>query len=149
MNENQFKLIKALGEYNTAQLLLRNTNAKKLGINAVDMECLNLLNLKGISTPTEIARHTGLTTGSTTAMLDRLEKAKLIVRKPNPKDRRGVLIEVSDNLGDMLRKSMAELRKTQNKLIENYSDNELELIAWFLESTAANVKRYEQTNQSR
>lgn len=142
MNENQFKLIKALGEYNTAQILLRNANAKKLGINAVDMECLNLLSLKGTSTPTEIARYTGLTTGSTTAMLDRLEKAKLISRKPNPNDRRGVLIEVSDSLGNTLRESMAELRKVQNKLIENYSDNELELIAWFLESTAGNVKSY-------
>jgi DNA-binding MarR family transcriptional regulator len=143
MNEHQLKLIKALGEYNTAQILLRNANAKKLGINAVDMECLNLLSLKGgISTPTEIARHTGLTTGSTTAMLDRLEKARLISRKPNPKDRRGVLIEVSDSLGDTLRESMTELRKVQNKLIDNYSDNELELIAWFLESTAGNVKEY-------
>lgn len=142
MNENQLKLIKALGAYNTAQILLRNISAKKLGINTVDMECLNLLSLKGISTPTEIARHTGLTTGSTTAMLDRLEKAKLISRKPNPNDRRGVLIEVSDSLGDTLRESMTELRKVQNKLIENYSDEELELIAWFLESTARNVKEY-------
>lgn len=142
MNEKQLNLIKAMGEYNSAVALLRNATARNLGINTVDMECLNFLTLKGGSTPTEVARHTGLTTGSTTAMLDRLEKAGYLVRMPNPADRRGVLLKVSDSLRSTLLESMTDLRNVQNKLIENYSDKELELIANYLFRTAGNVKDF-------
>lgn len=128
-------------------VLLRNATSRKLGLNVADMECLDLLFLKGISTPTELARHTGLTTGSTTAMLDRLEKAKLIKRKPNPKDRRGVLIEVNQNLAEILRPMLAGIRKRQDELIASYTDKELETIADFLTRFAGNVKEYTKINK--
>ena len=57
-----------------SSVLFRNVIARKLGLNITDGECLSLLSIKGVSTPTELARYTGLTTGSTTAMLDRLEQ---------------------------------------------------------------------------
>ena len=144
-NTPKQQLITALGEHNISAALLRNTTSRKLGLNIADMECLNLLVLKGISTPTELARYTGLTTGSTTTMLDRLEKAGLISRQPNPNDRRGTLIKVNEHLADILRPTFAEVRKVQEKLIASYSDDELALIADFLTRFARNVKEYTQT----
>ena len=91
----QRRVIIAARDYGISTVLFRNATGRKLGLNIADTECFSLLQLKGISTPTELARYTGLTTGSATAMLDRLEKAELITRKPNPKDRRGVLIEIN------------------------------------------------------
>ncbi|MEW1841983.1 MarR family transcriptional regulator [Nonomuraea angiospora] len=40
----------------------------------------------------EIARLTGLTPGSATRLVDRLEKAGLVVRHPDPADRRRTLV---------------------------------------------------------
>lgn len=142
MNDAQKQLITALGEYNLAATLFRNATSHMLGLNTTDMECLSLLGVKGIATPTELAHYTGLTTGSTTAMLDRLEKAKLITRKPNPNDRRGTLIEVSKNLQKTLRPTYADIQKVQNKLISSYSDAELAIIAGFLAQFAENVKTH-------
>src|ERR687898_2648202 len=82
-------------EQGISSVLFRNAIGRKLGLNITESECLSLLSIKGISTPTELSRYTGLTSGATTAMLDRLEKAKFIRRRPNPKDRRGVLIEIN------------------------------------------------------
>ena len=82
----------AVRDYGVNLTQFRNAMSEWAGLNVTDMECLRLLFHKGIATPSELARHTGLTSGATTAMLDRLEKAGLIERRPNPNDRRGTLI---------------------------------------------------------
>lgn len=125
-----------------SSVLFRNAIARKLGLNITDSECLSLLSIKGVSTPTELARYTGLTTGSTTAMLDRLEKAQLIKRKPNPKDRRGVLIEISKKWTETAGPLVAGLQLAHAELIASYSDEELETIADFLRRFTYNVTQH-------
>jgi DNA-binding MarR family transcriptional regulator len=88
----QFKVIRSIQNFGISSVLFRNTIGRKLGLNITDIGCINYLFIKGESTPSELAQYTGLTTGSTTAMLDRLEKVNLVSRKPNLKDRRGVLV---------------------------------------------------------
>ena len=91
-NKTQLELkrrtLNAVREYGVQLTLFRNAMNEWAGLNATDMECLRLLFLKGFSTPSELAKQTGLTSGAATAMLDRLEKAGLIERRPNPTDRR-------------------------------------------------------------
>jgi DNA-binding MarR family transcriptional regulator len=93
------------------------------------MECLRLLFLKGVSTPSELARHTGLTSGATTAMLDRLEKAGLIERQPNPDDRRGTLIVPAKSSAEKTAAWFESARKAQDELVSSYSESELEIIS--------------------
>jgi DNA-binding MarR family transcriptional regulator len=99
------------------------------GINATDMECLRLLFLKDVATPSELARHTGLTSGATTAMLDRLEQAGLIERRPNPEDRRGTLITPAKSSDERVASWFESARKAQDELISSYSESELEIIS--------------------
>jgi len=47
-------------------------------------------------TPTELARHRMMTSGGMTAAIDRLERKRLLRRSPNPADRRGSLIGLTD-----------------------------------------------------
>ncbi len=122
----------AARENGISSVLFRNAMGRKLGLNVTDSECLSLLTIKGISTPTELARFTGLTSGSTTAMLDRLEKAKFIKRKPNPNDRRGVLIEINELWGQTAGPLVAGVQKAHHELIASYSAQELATINDFL-----------------
>src|SRR6185312_194532 len=89
------QVLLAAREYGVSTTLFRNAVGARLGVNVTDMECLALLFFKGIATPTELSKHTSLSSGATTAMLDRLERAGMILRRPNPDDRRGSLIEVN------------------------------------------------------
>src|ERR1700691_4076804 len=73
-------------------ILFNQKVADDLGLNATDLQCLNLLELQDASTPGDLARCCGLTTGGVTVVLDRLEKAGYIRRAANPRDRRSVLI---------------------------------------------------------
>jgi DNA-binding MarR family transcriptional regulator len=121
-------------------VLFRNAVARKLGLNITESECLSLLTVKGVSSPTEVARYTGLTSGSTTTMLDRLERANFITRTPNPNDRRGVRVDVSDQYRKTAEPFVAGIQKAQSELIAEYSDKELKVIADFLTRFADNVK---------
>jgi DNA-binding MarR family transcriptional regulator len=125
-----------------SSVLFRNAIARRLNLNAADAACLGLLAIKGISTPSELARYTGLTTGSTTAMLDRLEKARFIRRKPNPKDRRGVLIQINERYTKQVGPLVSGIQKAQTELIASYSDRELETIADFLTRFTKNVNEH-------
>jgi len=118
----------AVRDYGVHLTLFRNAMSEWAGLNVTDMECLRLLFIKGISTPSELARHTGLTSGATTAMLDRLENAGLIERRPNPNDRRGTLIVPVKSGAEKVASWFESARQAQDELISSYSESELEII---------------------
>lgn len=123
------RALAAVRDYGVHLALFRDAMDESKGVNASDMECLRLLFLKGIATPSELARHTGLTSGATTAMLDRLEKTGLIERRPNPDDRRGTLIVPTESGGEKIASWFESARKAQAELISSYSEKELEIIS--------------------
>lgn len=126
-------------------VLFRNATGRKLGVNVTDNECLSYLTIKGVATPSELARYTGLTSGSTTAMLDRLEKIGYITRKSNPNDRRGVLIEIDKKWMQAAGPLVAGIQQAHKQLFARYSDDELIVIADFLHHFAENVREHTET----
>src|SRR6516164_7453670 len=82
-------------EFSIGTVLFHQAVGQILGINVTDMKCLDIITLNGSASPTELAEHTGLSTGATTAMIDRLENARLVVRCPHPTDRRGTIVVLS------------------------------------------------------
>ena len=123
------RALTAVRDYGVNLTLLRNAMGDWLGLNVTDMECLRLLFLKGTATPSELARHTGLTSGAATAMLDRLEKAGLIARRPNPQDRRGTLVSPVKSAAEKVASGFESARRAQDELISSYSEKELEIIS--------------------
>jgi MarR family transcriptional regulator, organic hydroperoxide resistance regulator len=123
------RALMAVRDYGVNLTQFRNAMSEWAGLNGTDMECLRLLFQKGIATPSELARHTGLTSGATTAMLDRLEKAGLIERRPNPNDRRGTLIAPEKSSAEKMASWFESARNAQDKLISSYSESDLEIIA--------------------
>jgi DNA-binding MarR family transcriptional regulator len=70
-----------------------------LGLNEGDYGVLSPLRRAGAPyelTPTELARHRMMTSGGMTAAIDRLERKGLVERVPNPTDRRGSLVRLTD-----------------------------------------------------
>jgi DNA-binding MarR family transcriptional regulator len=126
----------AAREYGIQMTLYRNIIFEKLGVNGTDMECLGYLLSKRISTPTELSKYTGLSSGATTAMLDRLEKGEFIERQPNPEDRRGTLIVLVKSGADRVARWYAPVGKAQEQLISKYSEDDLQLISGFFENYA-------------
>jgi len=112
----------AARDYGIQMTLYRNIIFEKLGVNVTDMECLGFLFSKRIASPTELSKYTGLTSGATTAMLDRLEKGGFIERRPNPEDRRGTLIVLAKSGAEKVAAWYAPVGKAQEQLISDYSE---------------------------
>ncbi|MEQ0564758.1 MarR family transcriptional regulator [Amycolatopsis sp. NEAU-NG30] len=67
--------------------------AEAAGLHATEWYALSLLDLEGPLTSGELSARTGLTTGATTRLIDRLERAGYVRRAADPADRRKVLVE--------------------------------------------------------
>jgi DNA-binding MarR family transcriptional regulator len=106
--------------------------ADRIGINATDLNCLNILSFSGSLTAGELARATGLTTASITGVIDRLEVAGFVSRERDLADRRRVVVTV------VLEKAIRDVASVfapmvadWQQLATRYSDDELRLIVGF------------------
>jgi DNA-binding MarR family transcriptional regulator len=72
--------------------------ALALGVNRTDGRCIDLIDQAGRISAGELAAQAGLTTGSMTAVVDRLEAKGYVRRVHDPADRRRVLLEVTEEL---------------------------------------------------
>lgn len=84
----------ALRDLGQAVDLHQQVAADRLGLNRTDLSLIGLLDAQGARTPGQIAEASGLTTGAVTGVIDRLEKAGLVRREPDPADRRRVLVRL-------------------------------------------------------
>src|SRR5579875_2881019 len=108
--------------------------ARLLGVNETDMRCLELL-LQDLpdAAPSELAARLGITSGSVTTMLDRLERGGLITRSPHPSDRRKTIIRASALAAERAQALLAPLLSDGSReLLPRYSSEQLEIIADFL-----------------
>lgn len=84
-------LVRACRRLHAAIDALDHYAATQLGVSRNDLRCLNLLE-HGPVAPKQIASDLSLTSGAVTALIDRLEKAGLVVRTRDKDDRRGILV---------------------------------------------------------
>jgi DNA-binding MarR family transcriptional regulator len=125
------KVMMGDAEHGISTVLFRHAAGAALGVNVTDMSCLAVIFFKGLATPTELARYTGLSSGATTAMLDRLERRGLIERRSNPKDRRGRLIVISKGAMEKVAPLYEPMERAERDLLSGYSEEELELLMDF------------------
>ncbi len=130
------RVVAGAREFTFGTVLFHHAVGEILGVNVTDMECLALIVYRGIASPSELARYTGLSSGATTAMLDRLERSRLIERRPNPQDRRGVHIGLTEGATERLSGLFGSLRGAAERLLSNYSAEQLDLLIDFFEKIA-------------
>lgn len=135
----------AMQSFGVNSVMFRNAIGKKLGLNITDIGCLNYMLIKNASTPSELSRYTGLTSGATTSMLDRLEGLGFVKRVPNPKDRRGTLIELQPNARKLILPFLAGAQQAQRELLKSFSDDELAVVTRFVNGFSKSIQ--EQTER--
>ncbi len=128
--EGEFLL--ALRRAGSVMQLLGQMSAERIGINATDLNCLNIVALTGHLTAGELAAQTGLTTASITAVLDRLEGGGFVRRVRDPRDRRRVMVELSAGPGlSKVGSTFGPVVNAWRAAAAGYSDDELRLLLAF------------------
>ena len=119
------RLMLALRRSSATGVLHGQSVARRVGVNATDLE----------STAGEIARHTGLTSGAVTGLIDRLERLGLVERTADPADRRKVLVRVRENKIGPIAALYTPLEKAMQALLAGYSREELKILIDFAEKS--------------
>ena len=113
--------------------------AERVGMHQTDIETMDLLNTLGPMTAGDLSERTGLTSGATTRLIDRLERVGYVRRCADATDRRCVIIEpVPENLEKLgaLFQPMAEAMAI---LWSRLDDHELDVIINFVRHNNAVV----------
>ncbi|MFD0205259.1 MULTISPECIES: MarR family winged helix-turn-helix transcriptional regulator [Saccharothrix] len=113
-------------ELSTAVVAFHEAVGARLGVTAVDQRALALIAGKGPLSAGELAKEINLTPGAVTGVADRLERAGLVRREPDPADRRRVVISaVPGAFGQVF----AGLSAAMGELTARYSPREQQVIA--------------------
>lgn len=107
--------------------------AERLGVNATDHRCLDILDQRGPQTAGALAEALALSPSAVTTVLDRLQRLRYVRREANPQDRRQVVVALTP----LLRRRARELYgdgSESGALLERYSVAELELLCEFVRS---------------
>lgn len=91
----------------------------RLGVTTSESQALSYLTARGPMGLTDLADALALSTGSATAMMDRLERNGLARRTPHPTDRRRVLVELTERGTRTVDQARAWLREA---IIESLDD---------------------------
>lgn len=114
--------------------LARSRAAKQQNLHPTDLACLSYLRRVGLPvSPKQIAAHLNLTSGTATALLDRLEGAGYTRRLPNPEDRRSVLIELDFEQAREPLARLAEIEAGYAAVTQTFSEQDLSAISRFLD----------------
>jgi DNA-binding MarR family transcriptional regulator len=129
-----------------AQVVLFNHAANaRLGLGASDSQFLTLLRTRGPMTPGQLAEATGLTSGTVTGVIDRLEEAKLVRRERGSGDRRKVLVMPTADAVDRLAPIYAGQGALLQRVLARRTREELEVISGFLGDLVAQEESTERS----
>jgi DNA-binding MarR family transcriptional regulator len=116
-------------EFSTAVIAFHQSIAARLGLSVAEWKCLGVLE-EGSMTAGRLAELSGFTSGGITSIVDRLERAQLVRREPNPADRRSVLIVPArlDSVREKVAPVFDSLRKAMTTVADSFTPAQLAAI---------------------
>jgi DNA-binding MarR family transcriptional regulator len=125
-----------------AAILFNQWVAQQFGMSASDSQFMHLLNLHGPLTPGRLAELSGLSTGTVTGVIDRLEGLGYVRRERDPDDRRKVIVTVDEErLGRDFGPLYAPQAESLAKVLDRYDADQLELIEDFITRAVSSAPR--------
>jgi DNA-binding MarR family transcriptional regulator len=103
----------------------------RYGIGRPEFDLLATLRRSGAPyelAPSELAASMMLSSGGTTARLDRLERAGLIVRRPSETDRRSVLVRLTDGGREIIEQAVDSGLSAQQQLLRHMEPEKVRLL---------------------
>ncbi|WP_229891226.1 MarR family winged helix-turn-helix transcriptional regulator [Streptomyces mashuensis] len=103
-------------------------SAEAAGLHTSEWYALSLITFRGGLSSGELATRTGLTTGATTRLIDRLEKAGFARRAADPRDRRRVIVEPVPDALDRIESVVGPARRHLAEVLAHYTPEQREVL---------------------
>ena len=138
-------VVRSLRRVNLQGSLFGQTVAIRFGLSESDVETLESLIEMGAATAGQLAGLTGLTSGATTRVIDRLEQSGYVRRVPDPDDRRRVIVEVVPAKVAAIKSTLNRVGAASAEEIGRYTEAQVALISDFL-NRMEEIRRAEATS---
>lgn len=99
--ESCFRVLEGMRRWQTAARALSEASKRYMKLNDSDMRAIRMMirsHEQGLLvTPKDVAREVGISSASTTKLIDRLVAGGHLIRVPHPRDRRTMCLQVTDS----------------------------------------------------
>ncbi len=133
-------VLNALRDYRASEAAMRRRTRTAMGMGETDLAALRFLlqaqRRGAMLTPTELSQRLGISTSSTTTLLDRLERSGHVARHRNPADRRGLVIQATEHSDRELRETLGRMHDRMMEVAEALPPEAAAVVVQFLRRMA-------------
>lgn len=129
-------VLNLLRRYRAADQEMRRRTRDSMGMGETDLLALRYV-LKAeregaLLTPGMLAKRIGISTASTTVLIDRLERSGHLARRPHPTDRRSLVIVSTTGSDAEVRETLGRMHRAMIDVADSLDPDELRAVARFL-----------------
>lgn len=128
-------VLEALRVYRAAEVAMRRRTRDSMSMGENELLVLRYLLRDPARTvrPGELTKYLGLSTASTTAILDRLERSGHITRAANPDDRRSIFIQATPRADAEVRQTLGNMHDRMLAAVIDMTPDESAAVVAFLQ----------------
>jgi DNA-binding MarR family transcriptional regulator len=131
-------VLEAMRAYRAAEVAMRRRTQQSMDMGENELLVLRFLararQRDEIVTPVHLSRYLGITSASTTALIDRLARSGHVVRMPNPVDRRSVIITSSPRAEEEIRDTLGAMHERMMAVVRPMSPSDRSVVIGFLDA---------------
>lgn len=137
------EVMQALGALRSAEQRISEASRRYMKLNDTDMRALHFLaaclHTDTVATPGSISAHLGISTASTTKLLDRLEAGGHVTRSAHPTDRRALAISITPETHEAAMQSVGRQHAKRVPSVMRLTPAERQVVIDFLRGMAADL----------
>lgn len=122
---------------------MRRRLKHEMDMNETDLRAVRLLAAAELAnqpvSPRDLSAGLGISSASTTKLLDRLENEGRLRREPHPSDRRGLRVVLTSTMHTEVRDSLGEMHQRMRAAADELSPHERDVVVRFLTTLAGAV----------
>ena len=130
-------VLNALRDYRAAEAAMRRRTRSAMRMGETDLLAIRfLLKREGEGrtvSPKDLAAHLGISSASTTVLIDRLVRSGHVERRPHPTDRRALVIAPTIASDDEVRATLGDMHRRMIEVAEGLGADEAGTVLYFLE----------------
>ncbi|WP_175988953.1 MarR family winged helix-turn-helix transcriptional regulator [Microbacterium tenebrionis] len=136
--EQCYRVLEALREWQVASRALAEASKRYMKLNESDMRAIRMIiratESGEIVTPKDVAHEVGISSASTTKLVDRLVAGGHLVRVPHPHDRRTTCLEVTESTRLSAHETIGRQHARRFSAAASLSADDREAVIRFLEA---------------
>ncbi|MET9910416.1 MarR family transcriptional regulator [Streptomyces sp. NPDC006476] len=138
-NASPAQALSAMDHLIATSMIGQQEMAQRIGLNVTDLTCFAYVIEAGenLLTAGDLAARAHVTTGAVTGILNRLERAGYVTRRPDPNDRRRVRVAALPEAEARVREIYEPYYARLAELFADYSPDEIAVLTdWFTRASA-------------